>query len=178
MRPFWLSKMNPTFQELTRHYLQNKGFRVDLCSSAEAALQHLRVGDYDLLLLDHILETKMDGLDLLTQVRADGNEIAVVMMTGTKDQDLVIQAMRLGALDFVKKRSAPKFLAKLENAVLRGLHVSQLERKMRRTHAALQESEQRYRNLFMNSKAVTLIFRSGDGQVIDANKAACDFLWI
>ncbi|NVJ92326.1 MAG: EAL domain-containing protein [Methylocystaceae bacterium] len=166
---------DPTFQELTRHYLQNKGFRVDLCSNAESALEHLRVGDYDLLLLDHILETKMDGLDLLTQVRADGNEIAVVMMTGTKDQDLVIQAMRLGALDFVKKRSAPKFLAKLENAVLRGLHVSQLERKMRRTHAALQESEQRYRNLFMNSKAVTLIFRSGDGQVIDANKAACDF---
>ncbi|NVK19425.1 MAG: EAL domain-containing protein [Methylocystaceae bacterium] len=166
---------DPVMLKLVIHYLQQKNYQAFGVSNADEALARLNEDNFDLLILDHYMSTGMTGLEMLKKLRKDGIDMAVIMLTGASDQDLVIEAMQSGALDFIKKGKGKKFFNKLERGVMRALHVSHLKRQMTQTHAALEESEKRYRQLFLGSKAVLLIVDPEDGRVVDANKAACRF---
>lgn len=166
---------DPVMLKLVTHFFQQKNYQALGVPNADEAFVRLKEGDFDLVVLDHYMSPGISGLEMLKKIRNDGNDIGVVMLTGASDQDLVIDAMQSGALDFIKKGKGKKFFNKLERGVMRALHVSRLERQMNQTHAALEESERRYRQLFLGSKAVLLIIDPEDGRIVDANKAACRF---
>lgn len=170
------------FQKLLKVFLENKGYQVGTASNAETGLAYLEKNQVDLVILDHSMPPGMSGLEMLQLLHSQENAMdftkkttAVVMLTGTDDQDLAIDAMKLGALDYIRKNMGDQFLSKLEKSIKRALHVNALENKMRTTHLALRESEKRYRQLFFGCKAVLLIVDPNDGRIIDANKAACRF---
>lgn len=79
------------------------GCRVDTVSSGEAALEMIRVNDYDLVLAD-IKMPGISGLDLLERIKADhGEAITVLMMTAYGHIELAVDAMKRGAYDFITK---------------------------------------------------------------------------
>lgn len=166
---------DPIVLKLVSRFLEVKKYQVVGCSNALEAHDILQKASFDLVILDHYMSPGLCGLEMLKRMRAEGNEVGVIMLTGSDDQELVIEAMQSGALDFVKKSEGQDFLDKLEQAVLRALHVSRLEKKMAAAHNALQESEERYRELFVGCQAVFLIINPETGLIVDANEAACRF---
>ena len=72
-------------------------------------LQRLRVESCDLILLD-LLMPKMDGMELLRRLRADGNAVPTVILTAHGSIPEAVEAMKLGAIDFLTKPITPDAL--------------------------------------------------------------------
>lgn len=94
-----------------------EGYRVDVAGGAQLAQSKARNGTYDLLLLDVALPDG-DGVELLRELRAGGNQTPVVMMSGHATIETAVRATQLGALDFLEKPlSTDRLLLVVENAL-------------------------------------------------------------
>src|SRR4029453_4208172 len=82
--------------------VEGEGYEVRATPSGEAALDLLRHEDFDLVLTDKLLP-KMDGIDLVRQIKAGHPEVAVVVMTAHAPVESAVEALRLGAVDFLLK---------------------------------------------------------------------------
>ncbi|MDY0152292.1 MAG: response regulator [Candidatus Cloacimonas sp.] len=83
--------------------LKVSGFEVDSAFNASEALRKIHSKDYDLVICD-IEMPGITGLDFLGRVRKDfDRELEVILMTGFLDHDYFIEAIRLGASDFIRK---------------------------------------------------------------------------
>lgn len=82
--------------------LQRLGYRVNVAPDGEAALRKLEEGNVDVLLAD-INMPVMDGMELLRRVRERANPPEVVMLTGHATVETAIEAMKLGAYDYLSK---------------------------------------------------------------------------
>ena len=102
------------------------------------------VSDYDILLLDYRLPglNALEMLKELYQVR--GLDIPVVLVTGHGDEDLALQALKLGASDYMPKN--PGYLYQLPGVLENTFQRAELARDK----AALRESESKYRTLVEN----------------------------
>ncbi|MBL8428732.1 MAG: response regulator [Dechloromonas sp.] len=95
---------NPLDADMTREHFAHeaKDFSIEVVDTGAACREHLSMQPYALLLLDNHLPD-MDGLDLLTGLRAEGHLLPVVMVTGVGDDETVACALRAGASDYVRK---------------------------------------------------------------------------
>ena len=75
---------------------------VETASSGESALQMLTKGRFDLVLAD-IKMPGMDGLEVLSAIKARNPDIQVILLTGHATLQQGIEAMKLGAMDFIEK---------------------------------------------------------------------------
>lgn len=82
--------------------LQRDGYQVSYAADAAAALAQLDQAPVDLVLSD-IRMPGMNGLSLLEQVRQHYPAVQVILVTAHGDVDLYLQAINLGAFDFVHK---------------------------------------------------------------------------
>src|SRR5882724_8313057 len=82
--------------------LRMAGLTVDTASSGAAALDRIAAGDYDAIVTD-IKMPGMDGLELLAEIRAHWPDTPTLMITGHGEHDLVVNALRAGAYDFIQK---------------------------------------------------------------------------
>jgi DNA-binding NtrC family response regulator len=82
--------------------LQRLGFRVDVVPDGEAALRRLEEGNVDVLLSD-INMPRIDGMELLRRVRERPNPPEVILLTGHATVETAIEAMKLGAYDYLTK---------------------------------------------------------------------------
>lgn len=64
-------------------------------------------GNVDLVLMDWNMPT-MSGIDALKSIRASKNDVPVVMVTSQSEKDRVIEAIKLGANDYLAKPFKPK----------------------------------------------------------------------
>ncbi|MEY8392087.1 chemotaxis response regulator protein-glutamate methylesterase [Lachnospiraceae bacterium 45-W7] len=76
----------------------------DVCRDGLEAYERLKIKSYDAVILD-VNMPRMDGLELLKKLQQDGIKATVIMVSTltTRDADVTIQAMELGAVDFVTK---------------------------------------------------------------------------
>jgi len=79
-----------------------EGYEVRAMQSGEAALELLRHEDFDLVLADKQLP-KMDGIELVRQIKAGHPDVAIVVMTAHATVQSAVEALRLGAVDFLLK---------------------------------------------------------------------------
>jgi DNA-binding NtrC family response regulator len=82
--------------------LRVEDYKVDVAGNAEIAWEKISSQSFDCLLLDVNLPG-MNGLDLLDKVRASGNAVPVIMMSGHGSIETAVQATQRGALDFIEK---------------------------------------------------------------------------
>jgi two-component system CheB/CheR fusion protein len=85
-----------------RFFLEAEGLVVEDYGNGEAFLHAATAGEEGCLLLDARLPG-MSGLELLRQLRRDGNRIPTVMITGYGDVAIAVEAMKAGASDFLEK---------------------------------------------------------------------------
>lgn len=82
--------------------LQRLGYRVQVAPDGEAALRLLEESNVDVLLCD-INMPRMDGMELLRSVRERANPPETIMLTGHATVETAIEAMKLGAYDYLSK---------------------------------------------------------------------------
>lgn len=87
--------------------LKLSNFSAETVDSPAAALDAVRAGTFDLILMDlnysRDTTSGKEGLELLTSVRASGVNVPIVVMTAWGNVELAVEAMRLGASDFIQK---------------------------------------------------------------------------
>jgi DNA-binding NtrC family response regulator len=90
------------FRVGTGALLADEGYEVDAAPGADAGLEQLRAARYDMVLLDLKMEGRT-GLSVLEELRGTGNDVPVVMLTGFATVDSAVQALKLGADDYITK---------------------------------------------------------------------------
>jgi DNA-binding NtrC family response regulator len=89
-------------RELLIEGLARRGFIVAAAPDGEAALAALADQEFDVILLD-VRMPRRDGIQVLQQLRADGHDAEVVIMTGHADVATAIEAVKLHAFDYLTK---------------------------------------------------------------------------
>jgi DNA-binding NtrC family response regulator len=111
--------------------LSLEGYTVDVAGGIAVAEERLAKRSYDVVLLDVALPDG-NGVALLERMRASGNEVPVVMMSGHATVDAAVRATRLGAIDFLEKPlSTDRLLLVLANT-LRLMQAEAETRELRR----------------------------------------------
>jgi two-component system, NtrC family, response regulator AtoC len=90
------------FRVGTGALLADDGYEVDAASGGDEGLARLRDADYELVLLDLKMEGRT-GLSVLEEIRRVGNAVPVLMLTGFATVDSAVQALKLGADDYITK---------------------------------------------------------------------------
>ncbi len=82
--------------------LDSSGFEVSLFEDAQSFLDALPDLEFGCVISD-VRMPGLDGIELLKRMKADSNPFPIVMMTGHGDVPLAVEAMKLGAVDFLEK---------------------------------------------------------------------------
>jgi len=100
-----------------RRILSKQSCAVEEAFDVDAALQKMRLRDYDLVILD-LKMPKRSGMEVLKSIRKQWPELPVVMVTGHGTIETAIEATRLGAFNFLPKPFTP---AELTNVAVEAL---------------------------------------------------------
>jgi DNA-binding response OmpR family regulator len=106
--------------ELVSMYLAKDGWKVEAVADGKRALEKVRRGSYQLVILD-IQLPGLDGLSVCAELRRDraAAAVPVVMLTARGDESDRIVGLEMGADDYVVKPFSPKELMARVRAVLR-----------------------------------------------------------
>ena len=101
------------FLEIMAERMQARDMVVDTCTNAEEALRKLKEESYDAIILDFMMPG-MDGMRALQEMKSLSPESQVILLTGHATIEKSVEAMKLGAADFLEK---PADLAALEKKI-------------------------------------------------------------
>ncbi|MBN2374156.1 sigma-54-dependent Fis family transcriptional regulator [bacterium] len=157
-------------------YLRDSGHDVDNARDGINALKLIEANDYDLALID-IRMPGMDGLSVLSRIGEMRPELSSIIITSHGNMEMVIQALRLGAADFLTK---PIRLLELDAVLEKSKRIRQLRQRQRHlleTIRGIQTSEDirlRNRSLIGDSKAMCEVRK----QIQLAVEARCETVLI
>jgi two-component system, NtrC family, response regulator AtoC len=138
-----------------RTLLRRNGYEVETASSGEEALGLVDSFGPDVILTD-VRMPKMGGLDLLTTLKAKGNDATVIVMSAYGNTDLAIDAIKSGAYDYVQKPFKP-------DEVVLALRKAEERELLRRENRALREEirkEHKFEDILAKSAKMQEIFRT------------------
>jgi DNA-binding NtrC family response regulator len=97
--------------------LEAAGYKVDATGDGEDAILKCKEQPYDIAFID-IQMPKMDGLEVLRYLRGLRPKMAIVMLTAYGTVSRAVEAMKLGAMDFLEKPFDPKAIQLLCKEIL------------------------------------------------------------
>ena len=149
---------------LTREYFQdllNWKFDITWCSTFREAVKNIKENKYDLYLFDYLLG-ESTGIELIDQACQLDCEEPIILLTGKGDTKIAVEALRLGAADYLIKSELDA--EKLERSIRYALERTSVLK-------ALRHSERRYRRIFEESNDFLFISDLA-GNIIDFNTSA------
>ncbi len=135
---------------ITSEYIRSipgNSFKIHWCRNYNKGLKHLLNGDYNLYFVDYRLGAK-SGVDFLKEAAKNNSEAPIVLLTGKGNYEVDIQAMQLGAIDYLVKTELS--VEKMERCIRYAL-----ERAA--TLKALRYNERKFRSIFEKSKDVVFV---------------------
>jgi CheY-like chemotaxis protein len=100
----------PHIRHMMRLTLEAAGYQVDEAADGQAGLDRFRDGgEYDAVVLDQKMPG-LDGLETLQQIKQRAPDACALMLTAFASIELAVDAMRLGATDFLRKPMTPETL--------------------------------------------------------------------
>jgi two-component system response regulator AtoC len=114
---------DPAMREFLVAFLAERGYTALAIETAEQAVERFRASRPAAVILDVVLPGPMDGLEALTAFRRIDRDVPVIVVSGQGRTATVVQAMKLGATDFVSKPFLEGDLDPPLAAALRHRHV-------------------------------------------------------
>ncbi len=96
----------PSIRFVLKHALKHEGYIINTATNGVEALNILAETPQDLLLLDLYMEP-IDGLQVLNVVKEQDPDIAVIIITAHSSVESAVEALRLGAFDYLFKPTTP-----------------------------------------------------------------------
>ena len=93
--------------EYMETFLARDGFLVKAINAPQDAVEEVRSGRYHIVVLD-LMMPKIDGIELLKQIRKVDSDIAVIIFTGYPSLESAVASMKLDAVDYIKKPFNPE----------------------------------------------------------------------
>jgi two-component system, sensor histidine kinase and response regulator len=124
-------------REGCRRALARYGYPVALAATGQEGLARIREGDFGLVLLD-VMMPDISGIELLVTIHEQDPEIVCIIITGYATVELAVEAMKLGAYDFIAK---PFSDDNLLLAVQKALDKRRLEQKAHRLQRVEEQAE-------------------------------------
>jgi DNA-binding NtrC family response regulator len=121
----------PSILTTLQKALSLEGYGVDVAGGIKVAEERLGRRSYDMVLLDVSLPDG-DGVSLLERLRASGNDVPAVMMSGHATIDAAVRATRLGAIDFLEKPLSTDRLLLVVQNTLRLVRAEEESRALRK----------------------------------------------
>jgi len=106
--------------------LRKEGHRVETVNAGEAAKKKLSSANYEVLITD-IKMPQTDGIEVLRFARHSSPETSVILITAVEDYEAAVQAVRVGAFDYIHK--GPGLMEELKVSVSRALETMTLQRQ-------------------------------------------------
>ena len=129
------------------HSIPGNSFKVEWAKNYSEGLRRLLLGEHDLYFVDYRLGAK-SGVDFLKEAISNNCEEPIVLLTGKGNYEVDIQAMQLGAVDYLIKTELS--VDKMERCIRYSLERSG-------TLKALKSNERKYRSIFEKSKDVVFV---------------------
>ncbi len=126
-----------SLQEFMRTELPRLGHDVTVCPNGTTALQAIEQTSFDAAILD-IRMPDISGIDVLQRLKQVSPDTEAVMMTGYATEESMVQAMRLGACDYLRK---PCKLSEIEAVLLRLADKKKLKNKAAALESRVQAAE-------------------------------------
>ena len=120
--------------------LTQAGFTVTRVENGRSALDAVCHTVFDVVLSDHYMP-EMNGVELLSEMRARNIDVPLVLMTSTQDMQLVFSAVRAGADDFISKDMKGQYLELIVPVLDRVCERHQLQARVRRHAQQLQQEK-------------------------------------
>ena len=144
---------DPTVGESLRLLLKKRGYSIQLASNGKEALQLFRQGSVDLVITDLVMP-KMGGIELLEAVKKLRHETEVIVISAQGTIEKAVQAMKLGAFDFIEKPINVRVISLL---VERALEKQTLVLQNQDLRSKL-EDKFHFKNIIGRSKEMVKIF--------------------
>ncbi len=161
---------------LAQRRLKRAGYEVSIASNGDEGLRMYSEGDYDLVAIDHNMPGK-DGLEVVQILKAGTAPPPMVMITGSGNESLAVEALKLGVGDYLIKDVDGGYLDLLPTVLAHVLESERVAKEKQLAEAALEVSEARYRALF-ESMPIGLYSLNLDGVILSANEALAQILGV
>jgi PAS domain S-box-containing protein len=129
---------DPGQARLAQRTLQRAGYAVEVAGDGDTGLDLCATGLYDVLMVDHQMPGK-GGIEVLRALARRDALPPTIMVTGHGDEAVAVEAMKLGAGDYVVKDVDGRYLALLPTVVARVLHRQRLLEEKQQAEQALQQ---------------------------------------
>jgi signal transduction histidine kinase len=137
-----LMEDDPGLARLFEKQLGREGYGVDIARNGEEGLAMYGTGSYDLLVMDQVMPV-YTGLEVIRILSKRGPLPPIVMVTGTGSEQIAVEAMKLGAGDYIVKDVDGYYFDLLPTVIEQVLQQRRLVEEKERALAALQESHRR-----------------------------------
>jgi PAS domain S-box-containing protein len=134
---------------------------------AAGCLESLDEINPDLVMADYLLPG-MNGIEFLKSLNREKRDIPVIMITGQGDENLAIQAMKLGAWDYLVKSG--DFFTLIPSVIGKVIREWKLKE-------SLQGSQRRFRQIFSQSPIGIAVYDQ-NGLLVEANKSCMDIFGV
>src|SRR6056297_152712 len=135
-------------REILEEILTDMGYKVLTAEDGYVALNIIKKEDHIDIVLTDIKMPRMDGLELVKNIKSEKSDIIPIMMTGYIDSDILVSVLRAGAYDFIPKpfdAQAVKMI--LERSVKKRKMVLENKRLMQKLKKANEKLKEQRRKL-------------------------------
>jgi signal transduction histidine kinase len=129
---------NAGLARLLQKRLERMGYQVDLACDAEEGLTAYDADAHDILLVDQVMPVHT-GLEVMEILAERGPLPPIIMVTGTGNEQVAVEAMKLGAGDYLVKDVEGGYLDLLPTVIEQVLEQRRLAEEKRRTRQALRQ---------------------------------------
>jgi signal transduction histidine kinase len=161
-----MAEDDPLDAELFQRELRRAGFAPEIrrVDTEEAFVEGLQ-GEVDLVVADHVLP-EFGSRRALELLKASGRNLPLIVVSGKIGEDKAVEAIRLGATDYLLKGQ----FARLGHAVERALEGARLREERRRDAEALRESE-RFARAALDALTTQIAIVDEGGTIVAVNEA-------
>ncbi len=145
-------------------------FTFAFVESGQECLEYIAGQEVDCILSDYQMPG-MDGMELLLAVRAQGNDVPFIFLTGQGNEEVAREAFKNGAYDYFTKEIGFAHFARIINSVEQAVKGREAEAERSRADEALRASEQRL-HLHVQQTPLGAIEWDVDFRVVSWNPAA------
>ena len=143
------------------------GFQIETASSAKAAMERMRQMEFDVVISDYQMPEK-DGLKFLTELRATGNAVPFILLTGKGREEVAVKALNLGAFRYLNKHGDPETVySELASGIRQAFEQQHAQER-------LHESEEWFRAIHDQQQNGVIIIDPVTHTIINANPAALE----